>query len=80
MQSDRGVDISRGGGKEPELARGCCHAGLIAEPLSDLERLAVALLGGDVIPAQLGEDAELMVAAGGPAWSPSRSKIWSAWL
>jgi hypothetical protein len=37
VQSDRGVDISRGGSKETELARGCCHAGLVAEPLRDSE-------------------------------------------
>src|SRR5882724_13588675 len=47
-----------------ERASGSSRAGLVAEPLVDGEGLLVAPLGLVVVTPQLGERAELVVAAG----------------
>src|SRR5262249_34535787 len=47
-----------------DLGRGGGDAGWVAEPLEDGEGFGVAALGFIVVPAVLGEDAELVVAVG----------------
>ena len=51
------------------------HAGLVAEPLEDVEGVLVLAVGFVVVPAVLGEDAELVVAVAMPAWLPICSKM-----
>ena len=58
------VIVPAGLGEDAELVVAAGHAGLVAEPLVDVEGALVLAGGLVVVPAVLGEGAELVVAGG----------------